>query len=170
MPVLLIYLKVWICCEFYQMNVRFHAWAENNISYCTLCSLLGSCISFVMKSWERANFKLISLTQRAPITRDARKTETNRKISVDKFNPSSSTNKIHKTVSTVVVIALVWIALCFSALLCFNKFELVQYSALLRPFSILFHSALFVFCYIQSTAGLLTVAQTSPTLQHHSLA
>lgn len=106
-PVLLIYLKVWICCEFYQMNVRFHAWAENNISYCTLCSLLGSCISLVMKSWERANFKLISLTQRAPITRDARKTETNRKISVDKFNPSSSANKIHKTVSTVVVIALV---------------------------------------------------------------
>lgn len=86
------------------MNVRFHAWAENNISYCTLCSLLGSCISFVMKSWERANFKLISLTQRAPITRDARKTKTNRKISVDKFNPSSSANKIHKTVSTVVVV------------------------------------------------------------------
>lgn len=56
---------------------------NTNASHCTLCSLLQSCISFVMKSVARANFKLISPTQRTPITGDAKRAEANSKISVD---------------------------------------------------------------------------------------
>lgn len=46
----------------------------------THCSLLGSCISFVMKSVEGANFKIISPTQRTPFTRDAQRAETSTQI------------------------------------------------------------------------------------------
>lgn len=50
-------------------------------SCCTLCSILGRCISFVMKSTEGSDFKLISRTQRPSLLilaliRDAQRAET----------------------------------------------------------------------------------------------
>lgn len=116
-----------------------------------------------MKSAEGVDFKLISPTQRTPFIRDAQSAETSTKMLVDKRSPSSSANNVDKTIpAAVVVFALVWIALRCSALLCFNKFSLVQYLALLCSFllsSILPCSAS---ASIQSTAGLFSADPDQP--------
>lgn len=117
-----------------------------------------------MKSAEGADFKLISPTQRTPFIRDAQRAETSTKMSVDKRGPSSSANNtVDKTIlAAVVVIALVWNALRCPALLCFNKFNLVQYLTLLCSFllsSILLCS---VSASIQSTAGLFLCGSRRP--------
>lgn len=128
----------------------FHASTEHNTNtiYCTLCSLLQSCISFVMKSVERANFKLISPTQRTPITRDAKRAETNTKISVD---------------NTALHLQLIMWMRLFCCCCCYRfgvNRSVLLYSVVLSKvqlssvsgcccalvYSLLFYSALFYFC------------------------
>lgn len=140
---------VWICGNkncWISCVCIFHAFTENNTGCCALCSLLGSCISFVMKSVEGANFKLISPTQRTPISLDAKRAETSAKISAD--NAALHLQLIMRTrlLGCCCSIALVWIALSCSALLCFHEFNSVQY--LVLPCSFLFSPlhALFYFC------------------------
>lgn len=96
--------------KFYKINqaYSFTLWLKITKSYSAHCCLLGSCISFVMKSAEGVDFKLISPTQRTPFIWDAQRAETSTKMLVDKRSPSSSANNIDKTIpAAVVVIALV---------------------------------------------------------------
>lgn len=68
-----------------------HPLAKENC--CTQCSLLGDCISFVMKSAEGANFKLIAPTQRPPPHHPGRSKSRNKhKMSADTRSPSSPAN------------------------------------------------------------------------------